>query len=110
MDAQRHLAPRKGVGKAHAEAQLSTLDGLISATACSATARGEFEEVGHAGNSPLGRTLYSTGAGYWSVVHNSRGSCVCLPSPPLPSSEIPAPRCCPARSPACLYRRAAASA
>src|SRR6266704_3107125 len=44
------------------------------------------------------------------VERSSRRSCACRPSPPLSSSHIPAPRLSPARSPACVYRRAAASA
>src|SRR6266702_7768584 len=44
------------------------------------------------------------------VERSSRRSCACRPSPPLSSSEIPAPRRSPARSRACLYRRAAACA
>src|SRR6266852_4782043 len=52
MEPHRHLALRKGVGQALAEAQLSTLDALSAAAALGATAGGGFEEVGHAGNSP----------------------------------------------------------
>src|SRR5438445_11173453 len=52
MEPQRHLALRKGVGQALAEAQLATLDALSAAAALGATASGCFEEVGHAGNSP----------------------------------------------------------
>src|SRR6266567_4776615 len=47
MEPQRHLALREGIGKALAEAQLSTLDGLSAAAAPGATARGGFEEVRH---------------------------------------------------------------
>src|SRR6266849_5927066 len=52
MEPQRHLALRNGVGKALAETQHSTLNGLSAAAALGAAARGGFEEVGHAGNSP----------------------------------------------------------
>jgi len=52
MEPQRHLALRKGVGQALAEAQLPALDGLSAAAALGAAASGGFEEVRHAGNSP----------------------------------------------------------
>src|SRR5438445_7619233 len=57
MEPHRHLALRKGVGKALAEAQLSTLDALSAAAAPGATASGGFEEVRHAGNSPRATRL-----------------------------------------------------
>src|SRR5712691_754387 len=44
------------------------------------------------------------------VERSSRRSCVCRPSPPLSSNEIPTPRRSPARSSAFVYRRAASSA
>src|SRR6266705_65552 len=59
----------------------------------------KFEELGQAGNSPSERTLYSTRARYCSVVHNARGSFVCLASPPLPFSEIAAALYCHDRPP-----------
>ena len=52
MEPHCHLALRKGVGKALAEAQLPALDSLSAAAALGATASGGFEEMGHAGNSP----------------------------------------------------------
>src|SRR6266540_5992003 len=51
MEPQRHLALRKGVGQALAEAQLSALEDLSAAAALGAAARGGFEEMRHAGNS-----------------------------------------------------------
>src|SRR5881296_1149500 len=44
MEPHSHLALRKGVGQALAEAQLATLDGLNAAAALGATAGGGFEE------------------------------------------------------------------
>src|SRR6266568_3032548 len=55
MKPQRHLALREGIGKALAEAQLSTLDGLSAAAAPGATARGGFEEVRHTARISRGR-------------------------------------------------------
>src|SRR6266581_2921680 len=52
MEPQRHLALRKGVGQALAEAQLPALEDLSAAAALGAAASGGFEEVGHAGNTP----------------------------------------------------------
>src|SRR5258706_9168175 len=49
MEPYRHLALRKRVGQALAEAQLSTLNNLSAAAALGATASRRFEKVGHGG-------------------------------------------------------------
>src|SRR3989475_6740289 len=91
MEPHGHLAFRKRVGKALAEAQLSTLDGLSAAAAPGATARGGFEEVRHAGNST---TRYAARAST-PVFSRARNAWICAttaaPSPIAPPTRLTEP-------------------
>src|SRR2546426_7380447 len=91
MEPHGHLAFRKRVGKALAEAQLSTLDSLAAAAAPGATARGGFEEVRHAGNST---TRYAARAST-PAFSRARNAWICAttaaPSPIAPPTRLTEP-------------------